>query len=88
MTEKTAIEHITDNGMGSRTNMFNSLWGGLTALSTAYLGIAEDLSKVELVMIPAVMTFIALVANTWLYGKTHVKHSAQRAVEPVEDNNE
>jgi len=79
MSEKSAIEHITDRGISGSTNQFNIFWAAVTALVTTYLGVAEgELTKVQIVMLPAVIGFIPVLANTILYGVTWVKHAKNR----------
>lgn len=74
----TAIDHVTNQGMDSRTTKFNATLGAVAAFSAPMLAFVPESYEIAKVAVPSSITFLGAMGNIWLYGATHVKHSSDR----------
>ena len=73
MINKNALEHITENGTGSRTIIFNAIMASLTTFLIAISILVTDSYPIIEVLLPPTLIFISSIGNIILYGMTKVK---------------
>lgn len=76
--QMTAIGHIADQGMKSRTTKFNATMGAVSTFAVPMLSLVPEAHDWANVAVPSTLTFATAIGNVWLYGATHVKHRVSR----------